>query len=57
MLTLVEKILFTLLALASLGSALYAADRIRRIIRRGHGDIRRDVPPERLYECRRAPCG
>jgi len=50
MLTLVEKILFTLLALASLGSALYSADRIRRIIRRGRGDIRRDVPPERLYK-------
>src|SRR3972149_3106822 len=50
MLTLVEKILFTFLALASLGSALYSADRIRRIIRRGRGDIGRDVPLERLYK-------
>ena len=42
MLTLVEKIIFTLLALASLGAALMAAERIRRIIRRGHGTFRLD---------------
>lgn len=37
MLTLIEKILFTLLALGSLAAALRAADRIRRIVRRGRG--------------------
>jgi Fe-S oxidoreductase len=35
MLTLVEKILFALLGLAALASALHAADRLQRILRRG----------------------
>ncbi len=39
MLTTIEKILFTLLALASLYSAYISFDRIRRIIRRGTGRL------------------
>ena len=37
MLTLIEKILFTLLALGSLYFALQTADRLRRLLRRGRG--------------------
>jgi Fe-S oxidoreductase len=50
MLTLPEKIIFTLLALASFASALYAADRIRRIIRRGRGEFKLDQIFRRLWE-------
>jgi Fe-S oxidoreductase len=39
MLTLVEKIAFVLLALASVAAAVRAADRIRRVIRRGRGPV------------------
>ena len=37
MLTLIEKILFTLLALGSLYFALQTADRLQRLLRRGRG--------------------
>jgi Fe-S oxidoreductase len=50
MLTLAEKLIFTLLALASLASALYSADRIRRILRRGRGEIKLEQLPRRLWE-------
>ena len=50
MLNVYEKVLFTLLALGALVAALRAADRIRRIVRRGRGDIRKDVPADRLYQ-------
>ena len=39
MLTLVEKVAFVLLTLASVAAALRAADRIRRVIRRGQGPV------------------
>ncbi len=42
MLTTIEIVIFVALALASAGSALLAADRIRRIVRRGKGTIRLD---------------
>src|SRR5574342_484774 len=42
MLTTIEIVIFVALALASAGSALLAADRIRRIVRRGKGTISLD---------------
>ena len=48
MLTLIEKILFVLLALASAAAALRAADRIRRVIRRGAGQVTLNDIPQRL---------
>lgn len=39
MLTLVEKVAFVLLALAAAAVALRAADRIRRVVRRGRGPV------------------
>jgi Fe-S oxidoreductase len=45
MLTTIERVIFILLVLASMGAALMAADRIRRIVRRGQGKfyVRRGV--------------
>ena len=47
MLTTIEKVLFVLLALAAAAAALRAADRIRRIIRRGSGRVSLDHVVER----------
>ena len=48
MLTLLEKVIFGLLVLGAGAAAARAADRIRRIIRRGHGPIKFDHAVERL---------
>src|SRR5690606_10444504 len=40
MLTTIEKVIFVLLALGSAAAAVMAADRIRRIVRRGVGEFR-----------------
>ncbi|MCC6189981.1 MAG: (Fe-S)-binding protein [Anaerolineales bacterium] len=50
MLTTIEKMIFLLLALASAGAALRAADRIRRVIRRGRGSITLDHVVERALQ-------
>lgn len=49
MLTLPEKIIFLLLALASVFSAWLAANRIIRIIHRGHGKIDWGIARKRLF--------
>ena len=50
MLTLIEKIVFVLLALAAIAAAVREADRIRRIIGRGHGRPSLDRLPERAAQ-------
>ena len=47
MLTTIEKVLFVLLVLAAIAAGLQAADRIRRIVRRGTGPIKFDRLVER----------
>jgi Fe-S oxidoreductase len=47
MLTTIEIVIFGLLVLASGAAALRAADRIRRVIRRGHGPVKLDRLVER----------
>ncbi len=50
MLTVVEKVLFILLAMASLYAAYRSFDRIRRIIRRGSGSLATDHLARRMVE-------
>ena len=50
MLTILEKILFTLFALLTAYVVLRQVNRLRRIIRRGRGEIKLDHLPRRLWE-------
>src|ERR1700682_2380009 len=50
MLTIIEKIVFVLLALGAAAAALREADRIRRVIRRGWGRPTLDRLPERAVQ-------
>lgn len=50
MLTIVEKILFTLLVLASLSAGYMAFERMIKIILRGGGELRLDELPKRLIK-------
>lgn len=49
MLTLIEKILFALIAVGVTGYALWKADQIRRVIMRGHGTPDLSNLPRRLF--------
>jgi len=50
MLTIPEKVLFTLFALATAVAIYRVSDRIWRTIRRGQGEIKLDDLPRRLWE-------
>ncbi len=50
MLTIVEKLAFVLLSVASVAAAVRAADRIRRIVRRGRGPVSLEHLGQRLVQ-------